>query len=204
MKTLIIVDLQNDFMAGGPLEVPNAQMIVPIINAIQKEFDLVVATQDWHPENHKSFASNHQGKEPFTSIQWRETEQMLWPDHCVQGTTGAMFHSQLATNVIEAIFRKGVDPNIDSYSAFYDTKREKSTGLAGYLHDKGAQELFFCGLCADICVYFSIKDALAEGFSCCLVEDAVCALDEEAYQQIHAELASAGVRFTNSKSLCTS
>ena len=138
MKTLIIVDVQNDFMPGGALAVPEADRIVPVINAIQNTFDLIVATQDWHPENHKSFASSHGGKKPFESIMLNGIAQVLWPDHCVQGTPGAQFHDALNTNAISAIFRKGTDIAVDSYSGFYDNHRYKSTGLAGYLHEMGA------------------------------------------------------------------
>nr|WP_242604314.1 isochorismatase family protein [Legionella brunensis] len=129
MKTLIILDVQNDFLPGGSLAVPNSEVIIPIINELQPHFDLVIATQDWHPPNHKSFASNHSGRSSFEKIFLNEVEQTLWPDHCVQGSHGAEFHPQLATQAIEAIFRKGTTADIDSYSGFYDNGHDKSTGL---------------------------------------------------------------------------
>ena len=165
MKALIIVDVQNDFMPGGQLEVPQGNIIVPIINRLQKCFDLVVTTQDWHPQNHKSFASNHLNKKPFDKIVLNGLEQILWPDHCVQGSEGAEFHPEMETNNIAAIFRKGMDPETDSYSGFYDNGHKISTGLAGYLKEKGVTEIYFCGLAADICVYYTIKDSLMAGFS---------------------------------------
>lgn len=172
-----------------------------MINQLLPRFELVVATQDWHPANHKSFASNHIGKEPFEKIKLRGREQTLWPNHCVQGTSGAEFHPQLETHPIEAIFRKGTAPDIDSYSGFYDNDHNKSTGLSGYLKDKGADDLYFCGLCADICVYFSIKDALAEGFQCSLIEDATAPLNHAVFEKIREELISNGVRLIRSDQL---
>lgn len=198
MKTLIIIDAQNDFMPGGSLAVPQGDTIVPVINHIQNKFDLVVATQDWHPNNHASFASQYPGKKPFEKIILRGIEQTLWPDHCVQGTVGAEFHPKLETHSIETIFRKGTDPTLDSYSAFFDNNHYKSTGLAGYLREKKAGKLYFCGLCADICVYLSIKDALEEGFTCCLIEDAACSLNTNTYKNIKAELTNKGVQIINS------
>ncbi|WP_412754362.1 bifunctional nicotinamidase/pyrazinamidase [Legionella donaldsonii] len=183
MKTLVIVDMQNDFIPGGAVAVPHGDLVIPVINRLLNHFDLVVATQDWHPPNHKSFASNHPGKKPFEKIKLNGIEQILWPDHCVQGTIGAAFPSQLNTNPIEAIFRKGTHADIDSYSGFYDSQRQRSSGLAGYLHDKGATTLYFCGLCADVCVYFSLKDALAEGFTCYLIEDATRSFNEEDFNK---------------------
>ncbi|KTD33550.1 nicotinamidase/pyrazinamidase [Legionella nautarum] len=200
MKTLIIIDVQNDFMPGGRLEVAHADLIIPVINKVQPQFDLIVATQDWHPAEHKSFASNQVGKKPFEKIKLNGIEQTLWPDHCVQGTMGADFHPQLEMRPIETIFRKGMQPENDSYSGFYDNNH-KSTGLAGFLREKGAQELYFCGLCADICVYYSIKDAIAEGFKSWLIEDATRALDHENFQRIKEELLQSGVNSLRSTEL---
>lgn len=195
MKTLIILDVQNDFMPGGSLAVLRGDTIVPVINQLLPQFDLIVATQDWHPQNHKSFASNNPGKKIFEKIMLHGIEQTLWPDHCVQGTFGAEFHPTLETRPIEAIFRKAMDPEIDSYSGFYDNDHKKNIGLAGYLHAKGAKELYFCGLCADICVYFTIKDALQEGFKCYLIEDATRPLNEDDFKKIKPELLHKGVKF---------
>lgn len=201
MKTLIILDVQNDFLPGGSLAVPRSDSIIPVINQLMKHFELVVATQDWHPANHKSFASNHTGKKPFEKIMLQDIEQTLWPDHCVQGSFGAEFHPQLETRPIEAIFRKGTRPEIDSYSGFYDNGHHKNTGLSGYLKVKGAHDLYFCGLCADICVYSSIKDALVEGFQCTLIEDATAPLDHAVFEKIREELINKGVSLIRSNQL---
>ena len=201
MKTLILIDIQNDFIPGGSLPVPGGDEIIPAVNAIQDKFDLVVATQDWHPQNHMSFASNHAEKKPLEETRVAGMQQTLWPDHCVQDSKGAEFHPGLITQKIEAIFRKGMDPEIDSYSGFYDNGHKKSTGLAGYLHEKGANDLYFCGLAADVCVYFSIKDALAEGFSATLIEDATRALDNKKFAKMKKELQELGMKVTDSKKL---
>ncbi len=194
MKTLIIIDVQNDFMPGGTLAVSYGDEIIPIINEMQQHFDLVIATQDWHPENHASFAKNHLNGKEFDVIDLNGQEQVLWPVHCVQNTTGADFHSELLTAKIEAIFRKGTDPKIDSYSGFYDNAHKKSTGLAGYLKEKGAQELYFCGLAADFCVFYSILDALGEGFSAYLIEDATRAIDPEKFSEAKKSIQEKGGR----------
>ncbi|ADR23091.1 bifunctional pyrazinamidase/nicotinamidase [Marivirga tractuosa] len=201
MKTLIIVDPQYDFMPGGALEVKNGDEIVPVINSISDKFGLVVATQDWHPSGHSSFASSHEGKKPFDKIEWRGMEQILWPDHCVQGSKGAAFHADLETNRVEAIFRKGMDPEIDSYSGFFDNGHEKSTGLSGYLKEKNVSELYFAGLAADICVYFTLKDALQEGFKVNLIEDAVRPLNADDFEGQKNELKTKGVQILSSKDL---
>lgn len=198
MKVLLIIDMQVDFMPGGALAVPQGDTIVPVINKLQEKFDLILATQDWHPENHISFASNHENKNPFDAIEWQEMEQVLWPDHCVQNTPGADFHPQLEMKKVEAIFRKGMDWKIDSYSGFYDNGHKKNTGLAGYLRERNAVELYFCGLAADYCVYFSIKDALKEGFSATLIEDATKAINQEKFEGIKKELTQNGCKIINS------
>lgn len=201
MKTLIIVDAQIDFMPGGALEVKGGDRIIPVINKILPQFDLVVATQDWHPRNHKSFAVNHSGKKEFEIIELNGLEQKLWPPHCVQETKGADFHPDLKTGRIEAIFRKGMDPEIDSYSGFYDNGHKKSTGLSGYLREKGATELYFCGLAADICVYFSLLDALKEGFSATLIEDAAVPLIPEEFGRIKDDIQQNGGKIISSNEL---
>jgi len=201
MKTLILIDVQNDFTAGGSLEVPGGDAIIEPINRIQSRFELVIATQDWHPPDHASFASNHEGKRPFDVIDLHGLEQILWPDHCVQGSDGARFHPGLETNRIETVFRKGMAREIDSYSGFYDNAHRKTTGLAGYLREKGAADLFFGGLAADICVYFTIKDALAEGFTVTLIEDAVCPLDAGGYEEKKRELWEQGVEIITSEQI---
>ncbi len=201
MRTLVIIDVQNDFMPGGALAVPNGNLIVPVINQIQGRFDLVVAAQDWHPADHVSFASNHPNKNPFDEIELLGKPQTLWPNHCVWGTPGAEFHPQLETECWEAIFRKGMDRTIDSYSAFYDNGHVRSTGLAGYLKEKGASQIFFCGLAADICVYYSIYDAFKEGFACFFIEDASMPLDENNFESIKKKMAYLGIQFVLSENI---
>ena len=201
MKTLIIVDAQNDFMPGGALEVQQGDQILPVINRIQNNFDLIVATQDWHPANHKSFAINHPGKKEFDTIDLNGLEQKLWPPHCIQGTPGAEFHPRLNTNAVEAIFRKGMDENIDSYSGFYDNGHKKSTGLAGYLKEKGCKQLYFGGLAADICVYFTLLDALKEGFEAFLIKDATVPLNFEQYGHIKQQIEQKGGKIISSEAI---
>lgn len=181
MHALIIVDIQYDFLPGGALPVPQGDMIIAVVNRIQQDFNLVVATQDWHPAGHKSFASVHAGKKPFEQITVSGLEQVLWPDHCIQGSDGARLSHALDSRRIEAIFRKGTDPDIDSYSGFYDNGRRKTTGLAGYLREREVKAVSVCGLAADYCVYFTAMDALAEGFDACILEDAVRPIDATAY-----------------------
>lgn len=201
MKTLVIIDVQNDFMPDGPLAVPNGDKIIPVINSIQNQFGLVVATQDWHPSNHRSFASNNEGKKPFDQTDLHGKQQTMWPDHCLQGSKGAELHAGLDSNNIAAIFRKGMDPEIDSYSAFYDNNHKLSTGLAGYLKEKRASDLYFCGLAADICVYYSILDSILEGFNAVLIENASSPLFPEKLDDVKCELAKLGVRIIKSQEL---
>jgi len=177
MKTLIITDIQNDFLEGGSLAVPNGNEVIPVINEIQKGFDLIVATQDWHPYNHKSFAAGHPGKKEFETIDLNGLQQVLWPVHCVQGSFGAEFHKDLEMNSVEAIFRKGMDTGIDSYSGFYDNEKRKNTGLFGYLKDRDVSEVFVCGLAADFCVYFTANDALDLGFKTTIISEATQPID---------------------------
>lgn len=198
MNALIIIDVQNDFMPYGSLGVPGGDNVVPVINSIQDCFDLVIATQDWHPRDHVSFASNHPGKSLFEKIEIDGIDQTLWPDHCVQGTTGAELHPDLETFRFAAIFRKGMNPEVDSYSGFYDNNHLVSTGLAGYLREKGVKRVYFCGLASDICVYYTIKDALAEGFQAVFIEDASRALNKENFENQKKELSGLGVRIINS------
>jgi nicotinamidase/pyrazinamidase len=201
MKTLIICDVQNDFLPGGSLEVPKGDEIIPVINRVQQEFELVIATQDWHPSNHISFASNHPDKRPFDKIEWQGMEQVLWPDHCVQGSKGAEFHQALELNKVEAIFRKGMDSEIDSYSGFYDNGHKKDTGLAGYLRGRNSKELFFCGLAADVCVWYSILDACNNGFSVTLLEDATKPINMKDFEDIKKKMQQLGVRILFSADL---
>jgi nicotinamidase/pyrazinamidase len=182
-KALIIVDMQNDFLPGGSLAVSGGDEIIPLINSLQKQFDLVVATQDWHPADHKSFASSHSEKKEYEVIDLDGLSQVLWPDHCVQGTKGAAFSSELNDLKIEAIFRKGMDREIDSYSGFYDNGRRKNTGMAGYLKDRGIKTIYICGIAADFCVYYTAIDGIDLGFEVYIIEDAVRAIDSKGYQR---------------------
>jgi nicotinamidase/pyrazinamidase len=204
MKALLLIDIQNDFIAGGALAVPGGGEIIDTVNNLQIHFDLVVATQDWHPANHKSFASQHEGKEVFEKTDLGGLEQVLWPDHCVQGTSGAQFSPKLEMNKVEAIFRKGTNVLIDSYSGFYDNGHLKSTGLADYLRGKGVTDVFLVGLAGDYCVFFSAKDALAEGFQTYLIDDAVRAINNEGYEKAKLEIISRGGAIINSNALMTS
>ncbi|MEI5984775.1 UNVERIFIED_CONTAM: pncA [Trichonephila clavipes] len=192
MKALIIVDVQYDFLPGGSLAVAKGDEIIPVINYIQKDYDLLVATQDWHPDNHLSFASQHEGKLPFEVIDLFGLEQVLWPDHCVQGSYGAEFSEDLNMNRVEAIFRKGMERNIDSYSGFFDNGKRKDTGLAGYLKARKVDEVHVCGLAADYCVYFTAMDALAEGFKTNIISKATKAIDKGAFMEKKNEFIQAG------------
>lgn len=201
MKALLLIDIQNDFLPGGALAVPQGDHIIPVVNKLQHRFDLVVATQDWHPGQHKSFASSHHDKTPFDQIELNGLTQVLWPDHCVQGTTGAQLSTAVNWNLTETIFRKGTDPEIDSYSGFYDNGRKKSTGLADYLKGRNIKELYIAGLAGDYCVAFSAKDALLEGFSTYIIEDATKPISETGYHEKKIELITLGGRFITSEHL---
>ncbi len=194
MKALVVVDVQNDFVPGGSLAVPGGDSIIPVINKLAGKFGLVVATQDWHPSGHKSFSSNHPGMRPFENIEINGIKETLWPDHCVQGTIGAEFHPDLETKRFAAIFRKGMDPETDSYSGFFDNGHQISTGLAGYLREKGITDAYFCGLASDICVYYTIRDSLQEGFSSTLIEDASRPLNPGGFEVLKRELMKMGAR----------
>jgi nicotinamidase/pyrazinamidase len=172
MKTLIIVDLQNDFCPGGALPVPEGDRIVPVVNQLQRHFDLVIATQDWHPADHGSFAANHAGKTPGDSVELAGLAQVLWPVHCVQETHGAEFHPQLDASTVARVFRKGADATVDSYSGFFDNGHRKSTGLGEYLKGRGVSDVYVCGLATDYCVKFTALDAVDLGFRTHLIEDA--------------------------------
>lgn len=201
MNALILVDIQNDFTPAGPLPVPLGDQIIPLVNELQHSFDLVVATQDWHPHNHKSFASNHVGKKPFEKILLHGLEQVLWPNHCVQGSPGAEFCNPLNMDKVEGIFRKGMDPEVDSYSGFYDNGYKKSTGLAGYLRERKVQKIYVCGLAGDYCVFYTAKDALKENFETYIIEDATRAIDPKAFDKRKDEILSSGGQVIKSEML---
>ena len=189
---LIIVDMQNDFLPGGALAVAGGDIIIPEINRLTIEYDLVVATQDWHPHNHGSFASQHEGARPFDMGQLGGMPQVMWPDHCVQGSFGADLSRELDQERVEAIFRKGMNPEIDSYSAFFDNGKLKATGLEGYLRGRGVTEVHICGLAADYCVWYTAKDAIELGFEAVIMLDAVKAINPEEFEKIKQEFLGLG------------
>lgn len=201
MKALIIVDVQYDFLPGGALAVDKGDEVIPVINSIQDKFDLVVATQDWHPQNHGSFASNHEGKNPFDMGTLSGEDQVMWPDHCVQGSLDAEISNLLEVNAVEAIFRKGTDAGIDSYSGFFDNGHKKSTGLSDYLKGRKVSDVYVSGLAADYCVYFTAKDALSEGFNAYLIEDATRALDQNKFEELKKEFITLGGKVVRSSDL---
>lgn len=177
MKALVIVDVQNDFLPGGALAVPRGDEVVPVVNLLQPHFDLVVATQDWHPEGHGSFATSHPGRKPGDVVDLGGLRQVLWPPHCVQGSRGAEFAPGLRVDRIARVFQKGIDPGVDSYSAFHDNARLRSTGLADYLRSRGVGAVYLAGLATDYCVRWSSLDARGEGFPVVVVEDACRGID---------------------------
>ncbi|WP_170479573.1 bifunctional nicotinamidase/pyrazinamidase [Ruegeria arenilitoris] len=175
---LLVIDVQNDFCPGGALAVPGGDEVVAPINAMMADFDAVILTQDWHPAVHSSFASQHDGKNPFDTTELHYGEQVLWPDHCVQGTEGANFHPGLNTHA-DLVLRKGFRKDIDSYSAFFENDRETPTGLEGYLKSRGIAKLTIVGLATDFCVHYSAVDAARLGFDVTVRTDACRAIDME-------------------------
>jgi nicotinamidase/pyrazinamidase len=174
---LLVIDVQNDFCPGGALAVPRGDEIVPTVNRLAANFLHVVLTQDWHPHGHLSFASSHPGALPYEAIEVSYGPQVLWPDHCVQGTLGAAFRSDLDVTHAELVLRKGYHPTIDSYSAFYENDRRTPTGLSGYLRERGFKRVFLVGLAFDFCVRYSAEDAYREGFEALVIEDACRGID---------------------------
>jgi nicotinamidase/pyrazinamidase len=171
-KALIIVDLQNDFLPGGALGVKDGNLIIPIINKLQLKFSTVIATRDWHPKNHISFASTHNYK-PGDFVFVEGFKQELWPDHCIQNTEGAQFSENFDSSRATFIVSKGVDPFVDSYSAFFDNQRKRSTGLDVFLKEKGIEQLYFSGLTTEFCIRYSVIDAVSLGFDVYVFEDAI-------------------------------
>jgi nicotinamidase/pyrazinamidase len=192
VRALIIVDMQKDFMPGGALGVERADRLVPLHNQLMEKFDLVVATKDWHPKNHISFAINHPGKKEGDVVETDFGKQVLWPVHCVHGTDGAEFAMGLNKMRFDEVFYKGVDPKVDSYSTFFDDARHRSTGLEKYLKKHEVDEIFFAGVATDYCVLYSVHDALELGFSVSVIEDGCGGIDlhpgdiEKAYEEIRA------------------
>jgi nicotinamidase/pyrazinamidase len=174
---LIVVDVQNDFCPGGRLAVQKGDEVVPLANALAKRFENVVLTQDWHPAGHLSFATSHPGKKPFDSVTLAYGEQVMWPDHCIQGSDGAAFHKDLSVPHAQLVIRKGWHKNVDSYSAFIEADRRTPTGLEGYLRERGIKRVFACGLATDFCVAWTALDAVKLGFGATVIEDACRAID---------------------------
>lgn len=202
MKALVIVDVQNDFCPGGALAVPDGDKIIEPVNKLLSKFDCIVQTQDWHPKDHSSFASNHNGKKAYQTIELEYGEQVLWPDHCVQGTDGAEFHPDLNTLPSQVIIRKGFRKHIDSYSAFFENDHETVTGLHGFLQERGIEELYITGLATDFCVKWTSLDARHLGYKVRLVEDAVQGIDlDGSVDKAMKEMEKAGVEFINSKEI---
>ncbi|WP_407491799.1 bifunctional nicotinamidase/pyrazinamidase [Pseudooceanicola sp. MF1-13] len=193
-RALIVIDVQNDFCPGGALAVNEGDQIVPGINELMTEFDAVILTQDWHPAGHSSFASSHDGKEPMEMIQMPYGPQVLWPDHCIQGSHGALFHPDLTTDRADLIIRKGYNPAIDSYSAFFENDHKTPTGLEGYLRTRGLSDLTMVGLATDFCVNFSAVDAAKLGFKTTVRTDLCRGIDLSGSMQAALEgMADAGV-----------
>ncbi|MBN9487599.1 MAG: bifunctional nicotinamidase/pyrazinamidase [Alphaproteobacteria bacterium] len=196
-EALIVVDMQNDFCEGGALAVPGSNAIVPLVNRLIGRYDHVILTQDWHPAGHASFASSWKDAEPYSSVQFSYGSQTLWPDHCVQGTTGAAFHSGVDTTKAQMIVRKGFHAGIDSYSAFRENDRMTRTGLDGYLKARGFTRLVFCGLAFDYCVAWSAIDARQAGFNVGVVLEATASIDIDGSRKRKlTELRQAGINLT--------
>lgn len=195
---LLVVDLQNDFCPGGSLAVPGGDEVVPVVNRLMNRFDNVILTQDWHPPAHQSFASSHRGKSPFELVEVDYGSQVLWPDHCVQGTLGAEFHRDLRVDRAQLVLRKGFRAHVDSYSAFVENDKKTTTGLAGCLSERGLRRLFVCGLATDVCVKFTALDARAACFDVVMIEAASRGLDKDgSMASSRAEMAAAGVSLIN-------
>ncbi len=192
---LLVIDVQVDFLPGGGLPVPDGDAVIAPVNALQHRFRHVVLMQDWHPADHVSFAETHPGRAPFETVMLPYGPQVLWPRHCVQGSPGARFAPDLATDRASLVLRKGLDPRVDSYSAFLEADRTTRTGLAGALRERGIARVVLCGLATDFCVAWSALDARDAGFAVCVVEDAVRGIDVDgSLAQAWARMEAAGVR----------
>ncbi|QXI25546.1 bifunctional nicotinamidase/pyrazinamidase [Pseudomonas vanderleydeniana] len=199
---LIVIDVQNDFIPGGNLAVAGGDEIVPLINRLAPRFRNVIIAQDWHPAGHASFASSHPGRQPFDTVQLAYGTQVLWPDHCLQGSHGAQLHADLQLPHARLVIRKGCNPQIDSYSAFVEADRQTPTGLAGYLRECGIDTVYLVGLALDYCVAWSALDARAAGFNTVLIPDACRAIDlDGSLKRAMAQMETAGVQFMEAKDL---
>ena len=194
MKALLVVDVQNDFCPGGALAVKDGDTVVPFINAKRQEFPLTVFTQDWHPRNHKSFASNNPGTQPGQIVRQGNIDQIMWPDHCVQDTSGAAFHPALDVRPDDPVFRKGEVPELDSYSGFRDNDKRHETGLRQFLTERGVDEVYVAGIATDVCVKFTVLDALEFGFKVYVYKDGCRAvnLQPEDETKAYREMEAAG------------
>lgn len=201
-KALIIVDVQNDFCPGGALPVPDGDKIIPVINKIISKFDKVIATQDWHPKNHISFASTH-NKKVGDVIEIEGIKQMLWPEHCVQGSFGAELHKDLDLTKVDIILRKGTNANIDSYSAFLENDKKTETGLRHLLKGLGIEKVYICGLALDYCVYYSAYDAVRSGFDTYVIKDATRGVDvpKGNIEKVLNHMVSVGIKIINHEDL---
>ena len=198
----VVIDVQNDFCPGGALEVPNGDEVVGPINGLTSQLKHVLLTQDWHPVDHISFASMHEGRNPFEVIEIDYGAQVLWPNHCVQGTAGAAFHADLNVNAAELVIRKGYRQAIDSYSALFENDHSTPTGLTGYLRDRGFKRLFMAGLATDYCVAYSALDGRKEGFEVFVIEDACRGIDlEGSVDAAWQQMTEAGVERIDSRAL---
>ncbi|MFN2239114.1 MAG: bifunctional nicotinamidase/pyrazinamidase [Thermoanaerobaculia bacterium] len=202
-RALVLVDIQNDFIPGGALAVAEGHEVVPVANRVAKEFEIVVATQDWHPENHGSFASQHEGKNPGETIELGGIPQVLWPDHCVQDSRGAEFHPDLDTSVLTKVFRKGTDPAIDSYSGFFDNGHLRSTGMGEWLREEGVTDIWVMGLATDYCVKFTALDGVKLELNVRLIEDGCrgVKLEPQDSESAIEEMRVAGVEIVTSDAL---
>ncbi|GAB4279648.1 MAG: bifunctional nicotinamidase/pyrazinamidase [Candidatus Rifleibacteriota bacterium] len=205
MKALLLVDLQNDFMPGGNLAVKEGDSVVPVANCLGKHFNIVVATQDWHPGDHSSFAANHPGKKPGDVVNLNGFPQVLWPVHCVQDTDGADFHKNLKLNQITKVFKKGTHKEVDSYSGFFDNNRAHSTGLSEWLKSHGVDTLYIMGLATDYCVKFTALDAVEQGFKTFLITDGCkgVELNTGDISKALEEMQQAGVAFISAREMQT-
>ena len=203
MRALVVVDIQNDFLPGGALAVKEGDKIIPLVNKLQPKFDIVIATQDWHPANHESFASNYSNGAIGDLVDLHGLPQVLWPDHCVQNTWGAEFAKTLNISLIQQVFRKGTDTSVDSYSGFFDNGKKKDTGLSTYLQSRSVEQLFIVGLATDYCVKFTALDAVNLGFETTVIIDAVKAVNLHPEDQDNAieTMRLAGIQIKQSDEL---
>lgn len=199
-RALVVVDVQKDFMPDGALPAHNGYEVVPVVNRLMDQFEFVVATQDWHPPDHGSFASNHEGHNPGEIIELDGLDQILWPDHCVQNSEGAAFVEDLETDQFDEVFRKGTDPKIDSYSGFYDNDHRKATGLGDYLQDEGVEAIFVAGVATDYCVKFTVLDGVELGFDTWVVADGCRGVGNEItdIDAAYGDMREAGARLVES------